>query len=235
MLLAVATLAVGQALSLIATRIDYIGGSLGFQVSNIRTEFWPTMLILVGALVVVGVVRRKTLGMALYAAGREETVTESLGVSITVMRMWGFGLGAVLAGIGGGLLVQFTGVIYPSDLGFQNNALLFTYVIMGGVSTQWGAVLGAIGVTWGLEGLRKFDGLGFKYDDRFWILGALLTAVVLFRPQGVVVRRSERLRGPDEPWWNPRALLPERFRRDASATAESIPPDTVSPSMGDAS
>ena len=92
------------------------------------------------------------------------------------------------------------GVIQPAQLSFANEPLFFIFLMVGGLTTPWGALLGAIAVWWLQELLRypwSSDGrfLFLQQNDRYWILGALLVLVVLFRPYGLLVRRPLRVPG----------------------------------------
>jgi branched-chain amino acid transport system permease protein len=193
MLLGMATLALGQAISLAVIHVDPLGGALGYSGVPLRTTFEQVVLILGIVLLTLAWFRRTRVGLAMTAVGKDEAVAEALGISARAMRIWGFGLGGGLAGLSGALLAQFTGLIEPTQLGFNAEVQLFIFVIIGGISTPWGAVLGAIGLTWGLEMMR------FATLDRFWILGVLLTAVVLLRPNGVLVRRPLTVGSSDSP------------------------------------
>jgi ABC-type branched-subunit amino acid transport system permease subunit len=73
--------------------------------------------------------------------------------------------------------------------------------MIGGFTTPWGAVIGTLGVWWLQEMLRfpwtSNGHFGFlQQQDRYWILGLLLIVVVLFRQQGILVRRPMRHRSP---------------------------------------
>jgi branched-chain amino acid transport system permease protein len=211
MLLGVATLAIGQALSLTVVNIDYLGGSVGYSGVPLRTEFVTTWLILLGVLAVLVYLRRTGFGLALLAVGKDETVAEALGISALAFRIWGFALGGAFAGLAGALLVQFVGLIQPNDLAFTAEVQLFIYVIVGGLTTPFGAVLGAVGTIWLLEALR------FSTLDRYWMLGLILVVVVLVRPQGILVRRNLRFGDRDAfSWRQPRTLLMRTDRKGAT-------------------
>lgn len=188
MLLGIATLAIGQAASLLMNNVDPLGGALGYMGVPLRTTLAQVCIVLALVLLVLTYLRWTRLGLALLSAGKDEVVAEAVGISTRRMRIVGFALGGALAGIGGGLMVQFIGLVRPSDLAFAAEIQLFTFVIIGGMSTPWGAVAGAVGITWGLEWLR------FATDDRYWLLGLALLIVVLVRPDGLLRRRSLRFR-----------------------------------------
>ena len=184
MVLGVATIAIGQALSLVASNIPALGGSLGYSGVSLETTINWVAILLVVVMIMFTFVRRTHLGLALLAVGKEPAVAEALGISSTFVRVWAFALGGILTGLAGALQAHWLSVVEPTDLGFANEALIFMYLIVGGMSSPWGAVLGAIGINWLLEAL-KFSG-----SARFWILGVLLVLVVLSRPQGIIPRRN---------------------------------------------
>jgi branched-chain amino acid transport system permease protein len=147
--------------------------------------------ILVIVMAALSWMRHTHFGLALLAVGKEPAVAEALGMSSTLVRVWAFGVGGALAGIAGGLQAHWLSLVEPTALGFAYEALLFMYLIIGGVGSPWGALFGAIGVTWLLEALR-FTGSG-----RYWILGLLLVIVIILRPQGLFARRSLKADGED--------------------------------------
>lgn len=210
MVLGVATIAIGQALSMIASNIPALGGSLGYSGIALQTTINWVVLLLVIVMIGFTWLRRTHLGLAILAVGKEPAVAEALGISSTFARVWAFALGGVLTGVAGALQAHWLSVVEPTDLGFANEALIFMYLIVGGTGTPWGAVLGAIGINWLLEGL-KFTG-----SARFWILGILLVVVVLLRPRGLLPRRN----------------LPAEKSRILGRTSTPVPPATSSPPVG---
>lgn len=207
-LLGTVTIAIGQAIAIIMRNTDsvfgkQIGGSQGLAGIPTKTTLpWAAGGFAV-ALAAALALRRSRVGMAMLALGKDETVARSLGISLLGTRLWGFGGGGALAGLGGALIAHNNGIIEPKDLSFASEPLFFIFLMMGGVTTPWGAVVGTFGVWW-LQELLRFpwssDGtLGFlDQQDRYWILGLLLVLMVLFRQEGLIVRRTRR-RGATAP------------------------------------
>jgi branched-chain amino acid transport system permease protein len=189
MVLGVATIAIGQALSLIAANISSLGGSLGYTGVPLQTTLEWVVGILILVLAGFSWLRRTRLGLAILAVGKEPAVAEALGISSKFVRVWAFGVGGALAGIAGGLQAHWLSLVEPTSLGFAYEALLFMYLIIGGVGSPWGALVGAVGVTWLLEALR------FTGSSRYWILGLILVMVIIVRPQGLIARRSLKAEG----------------------------------------
>lgn len=204
-LLGTVTIAAGQTASIILTNVSSVAGvatngSQGLSVPLLTTLPWAAGCLVV-ALSVAVALRRSATGFAMLGVGRDETVARSLGISTLATRLYGFGVGGSLAGLGGVLLAHNNGVIEPSNLAFSAEPLLFIFLVLGGRSTPWGAAAGAVGVWW-LQDLLTFPWsasgrfLFLNQQDRYWILGIILIVVVLYRQRGLLVRRPIRYRPP---------------------------------------
>lgn len=205
-LLGTVTIAIGQSIAILMRNVDslwgiQLGGSQGLAGIPTRTSLaWAGAALAASVLFALSM-RRSAVGLAMLAVGSDETVARSLGVSVMATRIWGFAAGGALAGLGGALVAHNNGIVEPKDLSFASEPLFFIFLMIGGFSTPWGAVLGAIGVWW-LQELLRFpwsdDGTFVFLDqqDRYWILGVVLVVVVLFRQQGLIVRRPLRAGAP---------------------------------------
>ena len=206
-LLATVTIAVGQAIALTIQNVPSLGGSQGYTGIPIRTTVsWAIALTVVAFALILGLLRTR-IGLEFLAVRCDETVSKALGISILATRLWGFGLGGLLAGLGGGLIAHQNGLIQPSELSFAQEPKFFIYLVIGGFTSPWGALLGTLAMYYVQEVILRFGESStltifgvhaLDYKDRFWILGLLLIVVVLTRPRGVFVRRSLRWRGPRE-------------------------------------
>jgi branched-chain amino acid transport system permease protein len=190
---AIATLAAGQALYYLVQVIPDLGGPGGLMGVNLSTTPNLTLGILIGVLAVYVLVRRHAGFVRVLAAGSDAVAAEALAIDPRVVRVAVFTVGSGLAGLAGGLYVHYVGLIQPPDLSFGAESTLLIYVVVGGTSTPFGAVLGAIGISALLEVLRASD------EDRYWMLGVALILITLVRPQGVLRRRYLR----SVPSWRP--------------------------------
>src|SRR5579859_939424 len=199
LLLGVVTVALGQSMSLIAQNITWLGASQGYTGIPLDTSLPWAAAALVAGLALVLFIGRSRAGYAILAVGKDETVARSLGISVEWVRVVGFGVGGALAGLGGGLLAHNNGLIEPSNLAFSAEPLFFIFLIVGGVGTPWGAVLGTF-LMWWLQELLRFGQNGqfliLSQADRYWVLGLILIAVVVLRPDGLLQRRAARYPGP---------------------------------------
>lgn len=206
-LLCTVTIALGQAIALTIQNIPSLGGSQGYTGIPLHTSVWWAIASAVIAFALVLGLLRTRVGLEFLAVSRDETVSKALGISILSTRLWGFGLGGLLAGLGGALIAHQNGLIQPSELSFAQEPKFFIYLVIGGFTSPWGALLGTLAMYYVQEVILRFGQVGtltifgahiLDYKDRFWILGLLLIVVVLTRPRGMIVRRPLRRRGSKE-------------------------------------
>lgn len=194
-LLGTVTIAIGQGISLTCQNLSYLGGSQGYTGISLTTNLsWAGGTALVGLAGILAL-RRSRFGIAMLAAGKDETVAQSIGISLLRVRVWGFVIGGFLAGLGGVLLAHNNGLIEPSDLSFASEPLFFIFLMVGGVETPWGAFFGALAMWWLQELLRFGNSQHFLFldqTDRYWILGLILVVTVIVRPRGIFTRRHLR-------------------------------------------
>jgi branched-chain amino acid transport system permease protein len=123
---------------------------------------------------------RSPVGDTLRAIREDEVSAASLGVNSAVWKAFAFGLGAAIAGLAGVFYPGFVGTLVPDAFGIIESFTMMAMVIVGGMGTMVGPVVGAILLTFLPELLRGFGEL------RLMIYGLALTLVVLFMPGGMV-------------------------------------------------
>jgi branched-chain amino acid transport system permease protein len=123
---------------------------------------------------------RSPVGDTLRAIREDEVSAASLGVNGAVWKAFAFGLGAAIAGLAGVFYPGFVGTLVPDAFGIIESFTMMAMVIVGGMGTMVGPVIGAIALTFLPELLR---GVG---ELRLMIYGLALTLVVLFMPGGIV-------------------------------------------------
>ena len=123
---------------------------------------------------------RSPVGDTLRAIREDEVSAASLGVNSAVWKAFAFGLGAAIAGLAGVFYPGFVGTLVPDAFGIIESFTMMAMVIVGGMGTMVGPVLGAVVLTFLPELLRGFGEL------RLMIYGLALTLVVLFMPGGMV-------------------------------------------------
>ena len=123
---------------------------------------------------------RSPVGDTLRAIREDEVSAASLGVNGAIWKAFAFGLGAAIAGLAGVFYPGFVGTLVPDAFGIVESFTMMAMVIVGGMGTMIGPVIGAVVLTFLPELLRGFGEL------RLMIYGLALTLVVLFMPGGIV-------------------------------------------------
>ena len=157
----------------------------------------------VGAIVAIAVAfgyQRSRLGRLLRATREDPAAAQGVGVNIHLQRLWAFTLSGALAGFAGGLLVHLLGSITTEQVYLELTFVTLAMLVVGGITSLWGAVLGALVVS-GLDSfLSEAEGgvgLGFSVDlpdgSRLAILGAIMALMLILRPSGITGGRELRL------------------------------------------
>ena len=123
---------------------------------------------------------RSPVGDTLRAIREDEISAASLGVNGAIWKAFAFSLGAAIAGLAGVFYPGFVGTLVPDAFGIIESFTMMAMVIVGGMGTMVGPVIGAVVLTFLPELLRGFGEL------RLMIYGLALTLVVLFMPGGMV-------------------------------------------------
>ncbi len=177
--LAMATLAFGEVTRVIVLNLDITGGPEGLNGIPLLTEWWHIAAIL--AVVIYGLARLcdSKVGRAFEAIREDEVAARMMGIDVDRHKLFAFVLGAVIAGLAGGLNAHYTFFISPREYGFENAVDILTMAVFGGISSLIGPLLGATILTLLPELLR------FLHDYRGIVNGAILVLVVLFLPTGI--------------------------------------------------
>ena len=131
-----------------------------------------------------------SFGRVLTAIREDEQAIEVFGYRATHYKLAVWVISAMMAGIAGGLFSSWTTFIDPNSFVHLESILLVSIVILGGLATIWGSLLGAMAFVLLEEGMRFIPFLPTEYvgQVRQVILGILLVLLMLFRPQGLVGR-----------------------------------------------
>lgn len=119
-------------------------------------------------------------GRALRALHDSEAAAESLGVDTARLKLKIFIWSALYASLAGSLYAHSLNFIAPSSFGFMFSIKLVTMVVLGGMASIWGSLLGAGVLTVLPEALTAF------HDFEVIIFGAILMVVMIFLPRGLV-------------------------------------------------
>jgi branched-chain amino acid transport system permease protein len=157
--------------------------------------YYVILLIVVFTVFVVNRLNNSRIGRAWIALREDEVAAEAMGIDTTKAKLLAFGLGATWAGFAGTFFAAKQSFISPESFTFFESVIILSMVVLGGMGSIPGVMLGAAALVVLPEITREFA----LY--RTLIFGFAMVAMMVLRPQGFVgsARRAVELRGGDEP------------------------------------
>ncbi|HLW61630.1 MAG TPA: branched-chain amino acid ABC transporter permease [bacterium] len=186
--LAIATLAFGEVVRVVALNLKITGGALGLVGIPALVTFWHVYGILLAAAFFFYRLERSKVGRAFAAIRQDETAAQAMGIRITYYKVLAFALAGLISGLAGGLSVHFTYIINPAQASFSEAVNILTYAIFGGTASFFGPIIGGMVLTILPESLR------FLREYRLLMNGAILVLVTIYLPNGVLSPRLWRWR-----------------------------------------
>jgi branched-chain amino acid transport system permease protein len=177
-----------------------------FGLLNLRPWYWLILTIAVIVLFVVRRIRDSRLGRAWIALREDEIAAVSMGIPLVKTKLLAYAIGAAFGGISGVFLGDFDQTVNASQFQFTFSIFVLSMVIVGGLGSIGGAVLGALLLSYinyylipdVLNTVPHDFGLNFDLTDlSIGIFGFLLVLVMVLRPQGLFPeqRRKRELAG----------------------------------------
>lgn len=197
--LAMATLGLGIIVSIVLNReIDLTGGPDGMSVPALRLGDWRITGTAIwywisgGALVVAVWLSLNLIdsgiGRALRALHGSEVAAQTVGIDTTRAKVLIFVVSAVFASLAGSLFAHAERFLTPTEAGFIRSIEFVTMVVLGGMASTYGAVVGAAILTTLPQLLTRL------HDYEHLAFGAVLIGVMIFMPKGLVPTLHARLR-----------------------------------------
>lgn len=152
-------------------------------------EYYAILIITLASLAAIWYIMKSRIGLAFLAIRENEREARSAGVDPVRYRLLAFAMSAYLAGVAGALQIHHIGYLTPELYGVENSFWPVIYVILGGLGTLAGPVIGTVVLTFIWEGLKE-TGLTF---GRYVIVGFILILAIIFLPKGLV-NLPERIR-----------------------------------------
>ena len=181
---------------------DITRGSQSFFGVPRETGIWVAACACIVAIVIMRLFRDSVPGLRLRAAREDAIAAGSNGVGIRGERLLAWVLSAGLVALAGVALGHFLGAFSPKKFYFVDTFALLAMLIVGGMSTMTGAIVGAVSITLVSEILRRLEGgvemLGIQLPEVFGLTQIGIGLLILF----VMFRRPEGLAGVDE--WDER-------------------------------
>jgi branched-chain amino acid transport system permease protein len=222
--IAIVTLAFGEIIGRIAINGDEIrlfGGTLTagrqgitpvdkidlpfierFQALNLRPWYWFALALVVLVLFVNFRLRDSRLGRAWIALREDEVAAASMGIPLVKTKLMAYGTGAAFGGMAGAFLASYLNTVNADQFQFAFSIFILAMVILGGLGSIWGVVLGAVVLSVINNYLipdvfnRVPRDLGLEFDLTelsFGVFGFLLVIMMVLRPEGLLPERRRQL------------------------------------------
>jgi branched-chain amino acid transport system permease protein len=145
--------------------------------------YYLFLAVLVAALLASRRLQHSRIGWAWQAIREDELAARAMGVNTTVAKLQAFALGASFAGFAGALLASWQRSVFPENFLFTESINVLAMVIIGGMGSLLGVVLGAAVIVALPELFRELQAY------RLLMFGFMLMVLMIFRPQGILAPR----------------------------------------------
>lgn len=157
-------------------------------------QFTPSQefyyLLLGGCLLVMFITSRvkiSRIGRAWMAVREDEDVAQAMGINLVTTKLLAFGMGASFGGLSGAIFASKLQSVYPTSFSFLVSVYVLSLIIVGGMGSIPGVIVGALALA-GLPELLREVG-----DYRYLFFGAALVLMMLVRPEGLIPEARRRM------------------------------------------
>jgi branched-chain amino acid transport system permease protein len=193
--LAIVTLGFAEIIRIVILNIDAVGGATGYSVPGYANFLWIGIFAVITVVVIHNIVKSDA-GRALVSIREDELAAEAMGVNTTRYKVTSFVIGSAFAGIAGVLFAHNNKFLHTNDFQFIKSFEIIIMIVIGGMGSMTGAILGAIIVTLLPELLRNLPPIQvgestFQFADlRLVIFALILILTMILRPQGILGTRE---------------------------------------------
>jgi branched-chain amino acid transport system permease protein len=173
-----------------------------FTQLNLRPWYWLALAILLFVLFINVRLRDSRLGRAWVALREDEVAAVSMGIPLVRTKLLAYAIGAAIGGLAGAFFGAYFTEVNAGQFAFGFSIFILAMVIVGGMGSVWGALLGGLLLGYinvylipdVLNNLPSKFGLNFSLTDvNYGIFGFLLLLVMILRPQGLLPERRRRM------------------------------------------
>ena len=210
--LAIATLGFGMAITQVIGRWQVFGGRMGLEVPDLslgpfvidtdRQLYFVVVTIAFLLILAARNLMKTRVGRAFIAIRDSDIAAETMGVNLTLYKTLAFAVSAFYAGVAGGLFAFLLGFINPSTFNFILSIYFLAFVIVGGLGSIFGSIMGGVVMTWLMLTLDKVQELPYigavlvSFSDSWMnvaglpnissvIFGLIIILLVVFEPLGL--------------------------------------------------
>ncbi len=177
--LAIATLGFGEIVRIIFLNTEYVSGASGFSVPKTINWTWAFWLTAFSILMIHNFIN-STHGRACISIRENEIAADAMGINTTKYKIIAFTIGAFFAGLAGGIYANYMYIIQPMTFSFLKSFDILVMVVLGGLGSLTGSIVGAIVMTVASAALAGLP------EWRLVITAVLLIAMMIFRPAGIM-------------------------------------------------
>jgi branched-chain amino acid transport system permease protein len=187
--LAIVTLGFGEIIRITFNNATFLGSATGYFGNSpaglpaYTSLFWVYLWVAVVVIAIWNITFSQT-GRSLAAIREDEIAAEAMATPTTRLKILAFSLSAAGAGIAGGLFAHMQAGIRPEDFRFDKSIDMIVMIIIGGLGSVSGAVLGGLFVAVSLELMRDL------HEYRLVLYALLLIVIMLVRPEGMLGTRE---------------------------------------------
>ena len=173
-----------------------------FTSLNLRPWYWVALALVALVLFVNFRLRDSRLGRAWIALREDEVAAASMGVPLVKTKLLAYGTGAAFGGMSGAFLGSYLNTVNADQFQFAFSIFVLAMVILGGLGSIWGVVVGAIALSFinnrlipdVLNDVPSKVGLEFDLTElSFGIFGFLLVIMMILRPEGLIPERRRQV------------------------------------------
>ena len=152
------------------------------------SNYYFLLLVLIGLVMLVFTrLNDSRIGRGWVAIREDERAAEAMGVNVFGLKLLAFAVGAALAGLAGTIKAHQDSSVSPDQYIFLESAFLLAAVVLGGMGTVVGVLVGATILKLLPEKLREVN------DYRLLVFGLLLVVMMRFRPEGLIANKRRQL------------------------------------------
>jgi branched-chain amino acid transport system permease protein len=173
-----------------------------FKSLDLRPWYWTGLALVVIVLFVNFRLRDSRLGRAWIAVREDEVAAASMGVPLVRVKLLAYSTGAAFGGMAGAFLASYQNTVNADQFQFSFSIFVLAMVILGGLGSIWGVVLGGVVLslinTWLIPDVFNTVpskiGLDFDLTElSYGIFGFLLVIMMVLRPQGLLPERRRKV------------------------------------------
>lgn len=178
--LGITTLGFGEIVRIVFINTKITGGAMGLGGIPKETNIVVVYILVVLTIFSLYRIQNSRFGRALVAIREDDIAAETMGINVYWYKIKAFAVGTFFAGVSGALFAHMMQYINPSDFGFSRSFDILNFVVLGGLGSIPGTILGTAVLSLAPEFLR------FVKEYRMLIYGALMILMMIFRPYGLL-------------------------------------------------